>query len=163
MNTLVLVLVVLCSVLYIRYNLKYQDTYEILQLSPSKLTPAILAERNPIVVQNAGDMEDIVKKAFKYTYLYKVKKKCDTPNNDKPLKVKARFVILMPSDPDVSNYQVEIINPKYKGDSYQSVVVKMKTDQALIIPVFWRYKTTEPTKCIFLHDMFSCFYQSVGS
>jgi hypothetical protein len=163
MNTLVVVLVCLAVVLYIRYNMKFQDKYEILQLPPSKLTPSILSERNPIVIQNAEDVADIIKKSFKYTYMYKVEKVYDLPIAGKPLKVNARFAIVTPVAGSSEGIDVEIINPKYKGDDYQSVVVKMQQGQALVLPIFWRLKTETSVRCTFLHDMFSCFYQSIGS
>ena len=155
MNKLLIVLIILILLSYLRYNLKYRDEYEIIQLTPSKLTYDILNEKNPIVVDSdVGDVQGFVSKAFKYTYLYDSKRTIDSI--DDIIDNNAKFVVLHTKEDNA----IEIMNPKYKKNNYKSVVVKIKRNQLLILPMYWRFKSSKSVECIFLHDIFSCLYQA---
>lgn len=157
MNKLLLTLIVLIIFLVLRFNLKYHDHYEILQVSPSQLTPSILNEKNPIVIYNnsTDTPEGLVDKAMKYMFLYKITQHY---NDEKVHHIKSKYALIysqMLND-------IEIINPKYSNaDDYQSVSVKLQQGNLIILPMYWRFKSSKPCECIYIHDIFSCFYHTL--
>ena len=174
MNKLLIVLLVLVIVLYVRYNLRHQEKYEILQLPSSKLTPDILAERNPIIVTDFSDEPRfLIRKAFRYQYTY-VKEVMYTAGSDKIIKNYGRYAIIsMTSSNKNTTLNVEVINPKYKQkNEYQSVLLKVRPSHVLVLPMFWRFKLTiEDSQgmqtdfkisCLYVNDMFSSMYQSLS-
>jgi hypothetical protein len=141
-------------VLYLQYTLKTNDVYEILQLSPSRLTYERLKEKLPIVVELRGNTpDDIIKHAMRYMYLYqsqstlnlKPESEMDqvvpfTQNNH------AFAVVICPED--CHTIEVEIIHSKYSGDSnYQSISVLLKTKKTcLILPYRWGIRLAKNNK-----------------
>jgi hypothetical protein len=163
MNKLLIILLVLVAVLYIRFNLKYQDYYEILQVNPSKLTPDILYEKNPIIIYNgtsaeADTPEQIINSSMKYMYSYKHQN--EYIPQDKLIENKSRYLFISSKTP----CEIEIVNPKFKNsEDYECVYIKLKVGNILVLPTFWKYKSTTPLDCIFVHDIFSTVYHTTTS
>ena len=156
MNKLFLILIVLVILLYIRYNLKYEDDYQILQLNPSKLTPELLGEKRPIIVYGCEDPPQVlIQKAFRYTYLYCTKQSLFA---EKIIKNTSKYAVISTD----GECEIEIINPKYNKTDYKSVVIQLKNTQFLILPIFWRFKSSITVNCIYVHDIFSSMYQSLS-
>jgi hypothetical protein len=159
MNKLLIVLIVLIVILVIRFNFKYNDYYEILQVYPSQLTPDILYEKHPVVVYNnsTDTPEQLVDKAMKYMFLYKITQHYEA-DKKKIHNVKSKYALLYSNEP----CEVEIINPKYKSnEDYRSISIKLKKGNLLILPMFWKFKSEYGMECVYIHDLFSCFYHTV--
>lgn len=156
MNKLLIVLLALVVLMYIRYNLKYNDEIEILQMLPAKLTPDILAEKNPIVLEGCRDPPSVlVRKAFAYMYLYTTKWTY-TPGT--LVKNNARFVVMTTED----ETDIEIVNPKHTHKTdYKSVAIKLHKGEIFILPMYWRFKAEAPLECVSIHDIYSSVYQGV--
>lgn len=157
MNTLLFILIILIILLVLRFNLKYNEHYEILQVSPSKLTPSILHERNPVVIyNNSTDSPDVlVDKAMKYMFIYKTTQHYQ---DDKIHQVQSRYALIFSNE----HTEIEIINPKYSNkDDYQSVSVKLQNSNLLILPMYWNFKSDKSFSCIYIHDIFSSIYHTV--
>jgi hypothetical protein len=164
MNKFLIVLLVLVSILYIRFNLKYQDHYEILQVKPSKLTPDLLYEKNPIVIYSdrveglSDSPEEIINKSMKYMYLYKYSNEYSPI--DTIIENKAKYLFISAK----TNCEVDIINPKYKStENYECATIKLKVGNILVLPCFWKYKSTSTLNCVFVHDIFSTVYHTTSS
>jgi hypothetical protein len=139
--------------------LKYQDHYEILQLRPSQLTPDILAEKNPIIVEGCADSaNDMVESSLKYMYLYKYNSKYE-PKPDTLTKNYAKYLVLHSDKTCI----IEIVNPKYNDKEYQSVPIKIKPNTYLILPNLWKYKSEQEIECIFVHDVFSAIHHTTST
>jgi hypothetical protein len=138
MRALAIVLIAIIAFIYMRYNMAYNDHYEILQVSSGALTWELLHEKNPIVVFVGRDQSlDI---AFKYLYITKSARAL-TESNVVHLN-KARFCVLRPPpEYNTKKAKVEIINPKYSKDpNYMSVEVLLNETKALVLPQHWMYK-----------------------
>ena len=156
MNKLLIVLLILVLVMYIRYNLKYNDEIQILQMLPAKLTPDILAEKNPIIIDGCQDTPSVlVRKAFAYMYLYTTNW---TYTEGTLIKNNARFVVITTDN----ETEIEIVNPKYTHKTnYKSVVVKLHKGEIFILPMYWRFKADTNLECIAIHDIYSSVYQAI--
>ena len=161
MNKLLIILIILVIVLYVRFNLKYSPNYEILQIYPSQITPELLNEKNPIVIETIEDKNvgDLITSALKYLYLYKLEYMYQP--KELPVKNNAKYVFITTKS---QNSDIEIINPKYKqSDNYKSVSVKLNPKQVLILPSYWRFKCDNNLNCVSVHDLFSSFYQTFAT
>lgn len=158
MNKLFVILLSLLIVLYIRFNFKYNKEYEIIQTSPSKITVDILNERNPIVVENLQDgLAVFVHSAFRYLYIHK--KITSSVTHPKPVEVTSRFCVITPASDDT--ILIDIINPKYNADDYRAVSIKLKTGNALILPIYWRFTCASDVNCVYLYDVFATVYSAI--
>lgn len=157
MNKLFIILIVLVIILYVRFNLKYNDYYEILQVKPGNLTPDVFNERKPIVIQNGNyTQQQIISSALRYMYINQYTITYEP--NEKPIENKAKFLFISVDKP----CEIEIINPKYKSiDDYESISVKLNTKNILVIPAFWKYKCQQKMTCTFVHDIFSLTYHTI--
>jgi hypothetical protein len=107
-----------------------------------------------VVDSDVDDIDGLVSKVFKYLYVYETKQTYEKP--EQVVRNNAKFAVLHVKEPS----DIEIINPKFKTEDYKSVVIKVKNSQLLILPMYWRFKSTGPVDCIFLHDLFSSVYQA---
>lgn len=160
MSRVLILLVLVCIVLYVKYNLKYETSYEILQARPSQLTPDVFREKNPIVVPlPAGTTpSSLVKDALKYQHVYTTTARVA---KDAAKRNDAKYVVIS----GASACSVDIINPKFGASpNYQSVDIRLTPDKALILPMYWRFiPTTHAVDCIYVHDLFSAVYQTFAT
>lgn len=143
-HNLYVILLVIMAIVYVRYNLRRVEQYEILQVTSGKLTPDILEERKPVVVQKGAKIvEDVICIAMRYLYLYKTPAREATPCSF--VWVNAKYsVIFTPPDVDAP-VELEILHSRYKNDAnYQSVAVALNAGCFLILPCFWAYRVTCP-------------------
>jgi hypothetical protein len=157
MNKLLLVLVILLVVIYTRYNLKYNDYYQILQTSLDKFHEQLLYEKNPLVITDiVYNQEDLLQTIFKYQYITYQKW---SYNPDMKTKYNyAKFLLLYSNDKTM----IKIINPKYKNDDDPySVLVKLNPKQTLVIPPRWLFSSETMLNCISIHDTFSIIHQTL--
>jgi hypothetical protein len=161
MNKFLLVLLILLAIIYIRFHLKFQSEVEILQVRPSQLTPDILAERNPIILEYSNsNIQDILQKSFKYLFLYKITKTYSDDGNIH--NNNAKYAILTVTN-DADIVEIDIINPKYKSKTdYKAVTIKIQPSYALILPMYWRFKTNGNIQCNYTYDIFSSIYQTLS-
>ncbi len=159
MNKLLIILTILLFVIYTRYNLKYNPFTEILQIKPGQLTPAILMEKNPIIIENGFiNPNDTIETSMKYLYLY-FNKGQKEPSN-KLSTNQAKYALIYGN-----GVTVEIVNPKYKNEeNYPVLPIKLKHNQALILPMYWLYSNeTSSIQIVYIHDMFSILYHTFKS
>jgi hypothetical protein len=160
MNKLSVVLILLVVLIYIRFNLKYNEETEIVQVRPSQLTPALLYERNPIVLEGSVvSTKEIVKKSMRYLYIYSNNVKKDA--TEKVEVNRSRFAVIQPAEGEAI---INIINPKYKGEEdYPVLPIKLRTTQALVLPMYWMFYNERPINIAYVHDTFSTFYHTFKS
>jgi len=73
---LIVILVILLSVYAYNINIKYNDTYQILQLKAQQLDDALIDERNPIIIETSDMLNDVLMAAVlrdKHKRVVKVK------------------------------------------------------------------------------------------
>lgn len=163
MNKLLFCLLVLLVIVYIRYNLKYNDYYQILQTDLANFKEALLYEKNPLVITDMMyDQEDLLKTVFKYQFITASKWTYEPSMNNKYNY--AKYLILYSKNENKSNVLVNIINPKYTNekDPYK-VAVKLNSKQTLIIPPKWMFHCDTELSCISVHDTFSLIHQTLAN
>ena len=82
MKILIIFIIILFISIYINYDLKYNNNFQILQLSSNKITQDILYEKNPIILEdNINDIEDFINVVMPYEKIYKNKFYYNKNNN----------------------------------------------------------------------------------
>ncbi len=150
---LIAVLIILLAA-YIWSNLKYNTVYQILQLKPEQLTHAVLAERNPIVVEGKR-LHEVLEGAMRSMY---VSKKLRSIGDSQMLyKNGARFAVFFHNED--TKAVVEILTPmhaKLKPDDeqYQTVSVVLDKKHMLILPLFWSFRVSGTrVSAVMAHDL----------
>ncbi len=150
---LIAVLVILLAS-YIWSNLKYNTVYQILQLKPEQLTHAVLAERNPIVVEGKH-VQDVLEGAMRSMY---VSKKLRSIGESKMLyKNGARFAVFFHNED--TKAIIEILTPmhaklKPEDEQYQSVSIVLDKNHMLILPLFWSFRVSGTrVAAVMAHDL----------
>jgi hypothetical protein len=150
---LIAVLVILLAA-YIWSNLKYNTVYQILQLKPEQLTHAVLAERNPIVVEGKH-VQEVLEGAMRSMY---ASKKLHSFGSSQMLhKNGARFAVFFHNED--SKAILEILTPmhaqlKPDDEQYQSVSVVLDKNHILILPLFWSFRVSGTrVAAVMAHDL----------
>ena len=143
--------------------MKYNQNYEILQVSLNKISINNLYEKNPIVLdEQVYDVDELLGTLFKFSYIFKTMFTVSNNVNRNPHK----YLMLFADD----KISIKIINPKYKKDirksledsNVQYVTIKLKPNQILILPALWYYHTDNmDVRAIGLDDLLSKFIYKV--
>ena len=73
-KSLLISIIILIILIYLNYNLKYNNEFQLLQLSSNNITQNILYEKSPIVVQdNISNIIDFIHVILTYEYIFKNK------------------------------------------------------------------------------------------
>lgn len=143
-RSMVIAVAVLVVALWIHDSRKTREQYEILQVTPAKLSFEVLRERLPVVVHSARgalDVREVVEKGMKYMYAYY--------SESPPLRRDGAFV-------DVAS-RYAVIGARGAGASIAlrhggaaatteedpeaaGIVIKVSPASALIVPRNWRFK-----------------------
>lgn len=158
MNKILLyIVIILICILYIYYYTKYNPEFNIIQTYIDEINLKLLFEKSPIVIYDKiYNPEDLLKTLFKYTYISK-KQSVITPII--ATRNTAKYLILWNQDNDLD---IDIIHPKYykeikKKTETTYVTIKLKSNQILILPAFWLYKSQSSVNIIELNDLISYF------
>lgn len=146
MNTkkLVLVIVILILFIYLRYWLSVSGVVKIVQLSLVELSPSILMQKNPIVIEERlVNPISLLQTVFKYMYIWKTVKAVEDGDSAVFKQNNSRFLIAT-SNADGSS--VQIINPKYNDATNESpyIDIKLHANMSMILPFKWWYRFTTP-------------------
>lgn len=157
MNKLLVLLVTLIAIIYIRYNMKFNDQYEILQTSSDKMTPSLLFEKSPIVVdtyvENAGAF---ISSVFRYLHI-----STSQPYQTSGVKDSNAKYLVISAPKDVV---IDVVNPKYKGSSTPMYVsINLYKKQILVLPMYWTFTSSEEVEAVDVHDFFSLVYSKMQS
>jgi len=154
MHLVLIAVLIILLVAYIWSNLKYNTTYQILQLKPEQLTHTVLAERNPIVVEGKH-VHQVLEGAMRSMYF---SKKLRTIGESQMLYQNgARFAVFFHNED--TKAIVEILTPmhaklKPEDDQYQSVSVVLDKNHLLILPLFWSFRVSGTrVAAVMAHDL----------
>jgi hypothetical protein len=161
MKTLVVFIILLITLIYINYDLKYNNNFQLLQLSSNKINQDILYEKSPIIIQdNINNMDDFIDVVMPYEKIYKNKFIYNKKNNvnqnltnyliiynsnNKPIDVyiahpkhKNNFKWFSSNSNNyiISNY---LINDFNNINNVQFVKISLRPKQSLILPKFWLF------------------------
>lgn len=153
-NKLIIIIVILILFVYIRFYLRPNSTFEILQLSVRQLRPHHLFEKSPIVITDLiVDPKQLLVGAFRYLY---ITTSLITPykNIDLIKQNKSKFMIIHA----LQNTRVSVYHPKYsrilKRKEYaQFVDIELAQHQTLVLPMFWWFKPSKYVNIIYMDDI----------
>ena len=159
MKILIIFIIILFISIYINYDLKYNNNFQILQLSSNKITQDILYEKNPIILEdNINDIEDFINVVMPYEKIYKNKFYFDKNNNvnqnltnylliynsnSTPLdiyiahpknKIQFNWTSSNSNNYIISNY---LVNNFDNINNTQFVKIILRPKQTIILPKFW--------------------------
>jgi hypothetical protein len=154
---LIVILVILLSVYAYNMNIKYNDTYQILQLKAQQLDDALIDERNPIIIETSDMLNDVLMAAVlrnKHKRVVKVKAN-DALENTARLKA-------FSYNKD-GKAMIEIVTPKHakqnKNDpDYQSMSIVLRKGHVLLLPFMWHFSSDHDLTTVDIHDWFSRLY-----
>lgn len=164
-KVLITVLVLLVTVIYLRYYLTYKDDYNILQTYLDRVDINVIYEKYPVVIYDrVKDPSQLLKTLFAYSYVFQ-RGPTAIPSN-RLITNKSKYVILHSGTNDA---EIHVLNPKYAQAinnkesladiapeaNAQYVTIKLRANQVLILPCHWIYQASEPIQSIRLDDVLS--------
>jgi hypothetical protein len=160
-KSLLISIIILIILIYLNYNLKYNNEFQLLQLSSNKITQNILYEKSPIVVQdNISNIIDFIHVILTYEYIFKNKVDYKSSNyvnknlalysliynsNSKPINVyishpknskKFKSNKLESFNYIISDYKV---NDVENINDTQFVKITLKPKKLLVLPAYWLF------------------------
>lgn len=161
MKILIVFIIILIISIYINYDLKYNDNFQIVQLSSNKINQDILYEKYPIIIEDKiNDMDDFINVVMPYEKIYKNKFIYNKKNNVNqnltnyllihnsnitPIEVyishprnanKFNWSSSNSNNYNISNY---IVNNFNNINEIQFVKIILKPKQTIILPKFWLF------------------------
>jgi hypothetical protein len=157
---LVIIVIALCVLTYIYlYTRVPNDTRTIIQVDLEQLTPALLQEKQPIVINdkiiNASSLLNTV---FKYSYLLSNESIIDpTPSFNQS---KNKYTLLTSIFWDA---MIDIADPSNTDpNNIKFISVKLNRNRVMILPALWYYRSQTPRiKRIIMDDIVSMFAYKV--
>lgn len=151
---LVLAVVILLCITYLHlYKTIPDPPYTIIQLDVNKLTPSILLEKQPIIInQSIINVSTLLSTVFAYNYMMSDEKFLDSTGNF--VKALSKYTII--TSP-FWNANIDISDPNNQDPiKKRFITIKLKRHQVMILPPLWFYRTTtERVKQIRLDDIIS--------
>ena len=139
-NQLWIILLVLVVLIYLRYYVKVNSNFDILQIPVSSLKLEHLTEKSPIVIsESIVNVNAFINTVFKFLYIFKNTKTshqmiASTSWNTN----KAKYTIFVCNK---NNGIVSISHPKHKSTINPPFIdISLTKNQVLILPAWWRYK-----------------------
>ena len=135
-----IIIIILIVLIYYRYYTKIEKTIQINQIFLENFTPNLLYEKYPLLIYDRiQDPDELTKTIFKYSYLFKTKKKT------KKSKTTAKYTLVYSSYDSVLDIT--------QSDNYISI--NLAANQVVILPYGWKYSCDEDLNVIMLQDIFS--------
>jgi hypothetical protein len=145
---LVYVLIFLILYLYFKYYFKYSTKFEIIQANVSKVTPELLFEKSPIIInERVVNPEDLAKTTFKYLYMKKLVK-VDESNQLK--KCRGKYNVISPMENDII---LDVYHPVFK----EKQQVKLYHNQCIILPFHWKYQVIDKHSRVMVMELLDVF------
>jgi hypothetical protein len=163
-KTLIIFVTVLILFIYIRFYTNVTTNIKIVQLALAELTPAILNQKNPIVIDDKiVNPISLLHTVFKYLFVSKHIKNIEDGDANVFRQNKARFLILYSNKDDNS---IDIANPRFVKDNTKEppfVEIKLHANMCMILPFKWYVRLRNPTQTtsIALEDIISLTFGKV--
>lgn len=164
MNKLIIFIIILIIIIYINYYKKYNNNFQILQLTSNKLTQDILLEKLPILIEDTiSNPNDFINVLFTYEYLFKKKLKYNKNKFSNRVNQNLAYHLMIYNSNN-ENISIYISNPKFsnkfnlnKNNSFyyrisdyeveneddindiQFVKINIKPNNLLILPSYWLF------------------------
>lgn len=142
--------------IYVKYYLKVVPNFKIVQLSVTELSPVILKQRNPIIIdEKIVSPISLLHSVFKYSYIYKKINNTPRDKNNTWYQNKSKYIIFYSNN---NNAIISIQNPKLKQKKEQDIL--LPAHMCLILPYYWMYsmKNSQNFTYIKLDDLTSIFF-----
>jgi hypothetical protein len=187
MKILIIFIIILVISIYINYDLKYNEKFQIIQLSSNKINQDILYEKNPIIIEDKiSDIDDFINVVMPYEKIYKNKFIYNKKNNiNKNLtnylliynsnNISVDIYISHPrnmnkfnwSSSNSNNYNISSykVNDFNNINNTQFVKITLKPKQTIILPKFWLFTINEKLTlcCLFgFINYFVSTYKSIN-
>jgi hypothetical protein len=151
-RALLAILLLLLAWVYVRGALRpcpSQPAYQILQPPLQALTPQLLYERYPIVVQEPlVDPMQLLGTLFKYQYLWSRRRSCASSASAFQT-VRGKFCLIF--NPQAS-HTLSIVHPHHRAERRYTDIL-MSQHQCAILPYGWQYASNSThTQAVALHD-----------
>jgi hypothetical protein len=156
-------LLCILAFVYWRYCARTQDTYEIIQVTPSKLSFEIVNALSPVVIELKGNsVDDIVGKSFRYMYTHSTR--ATSKPGDVFTRNRAMYCIL---GPVAGMCETELVLPHYVDDpNYQSISIILEAGKTCVmVPYMWgfRHNCDQGMRLHALHNLYSSIAGWLGS
>ena len=152
MNKLLITLIVLVCAIYIKFYIRPNQSFHIIQLGIGQLKPSHLLEKSPIVIDDRiVDPLSVCTGSSAFRYLY-ITMKSDTEST--PFEIVRnhyKYTILYALDQGVT--LIHLYHPKNKSNTF--VEIMLYTNQCIIVPMSWKYATMVKCRVVNLHDISS--------
>ncbi len=146
MNKLTLCILILIAIVYIRFGLKVNPKFELIQTFLDSFHPSMLLELVPIII-NEPIVDPSLLKSTIFAYSFIISRRAII-RPDLKYKNKCRYTIIFGEQ---SPTLVDIYHPFMS----ESISVKLKMNQVMIIPYRWLYKCSTTCTSISLMDFMS--------
>jgi hypothetical protein len=139
-HKLVLIMIILIAFIYLRYYVGVVNTIKILQAPVSELTPSLLMQRFPIVIEDRiVNPLSLLQTVFKWQYLYKRVTTMES-SSEAYRRNDARYLLLFSNREGAS---IEIANPKKRASGVEElpfVELLLHENMCAVIPFGWLYR-----------------------
>lgn len=161
MKKLIIFIILLIITIYINYDFKTNDIFQIIQLSSDKINQNLLYEKLPILIQDKiNNLNDFISYVLKYEFIEKTSHMYNLNNNVNYNL--SNYMLIYNSNKDpidiyishpknynkfkwnnnvsnnylISNYNITKFN---NINNTQFVQIKLKPKQTIILPKFWLF------------------------
>jgi hypothetical protein len=140
--------VLLMLAAYARFYLTAPPGVTILQTAAARCTPALLAERRPLVIEDrAVRHEELLRTVFRFQYVRATPRQ-RLPPGAPPRSARARFTLLFD---DTTDADVDLLHP---SGSDGIVRIALRRGQTLVLPPLWTYAAPAGVVRLRLYDTF---------
>lgn len=179
MKSLITFIIILIILIYIKYDLKYNQNTQLLQFTSDRISQDILFEKSPIIIEDRiNNMLDFIhnvipnhyfnKNNIKFDNIFKINKNLATymiiyNTNNKPIDVyisnpsnkkKFRYVSSNSNNYSISNFNITDIN---NINDTQFIKIILHPKQSIILPKQWLFIINKPTQLYSLFGLISYF------
>ena len=138
-DTRKLVFIIMCLIIfiYVRFFTSVATSMKIVQLPLIDLTPSVLMQKNPIIIdERIVNPMHLLHANFKYLYIYK-KIKTFEENNIYKQNTSRFFIICSKVDDNI----VDIVHPKFwNGDEPHFIEIRLHANMCMVLPYKWWYR-----------------------
>ena len=159
-GAMVLLVFTLLLIAHARAHFRCQREYtQIIQAAVSAVTPEMLAERRPVVIEDrlVGDpAESLARTVFRWQH---VRRRAATPCRlDAFTHTRARFTLLYFEAPTAADPSV-VIRPREGDDDGDGIAVVLAVGRVLVLPPGWRFlPLASNCRSVEIDDVFSALF-----
>ena len=150
---LLALLAILVIIMYVYYYKNYKKDVVILQTYLDQADINLLYEKYPVVIYDQIiDPRQLLKTLFQYSYMFQTDEVIDP---DTTIVSKSKFTLVWYSGKVQEDLILKVICPGSPENSQADISIKLKKQQVVILPAYWRFKSDMPLNCIRLDDLLS--------